>query len=62
MYDLLAGAFLIVLGLAMIQIARPRRGKAGWFARLEFFGELYVIAAIMCIVMGGIYIGHGLIG
>jgi hypothetical protein len=36
---------------AMIFFARPKNGKPTWVARFEFFGELYVVAAISSLVM-----------
>ena len=47
-----AGSFLFVVGLAMIFFARPKSGKTAWVARIEFFGELYIVAAISIIVVG----------
>jgi hypothetical protein len=47
-----AGSFLFVVGLAMIFFARPKSGKTAWVARIEFFGELYIVAAISIMALG----------
>ena len=47
-----AGSFLFVAGFAMIFFARPKSGKTTWVTRIEFFGELYTVAAVSIIVLG----------
>jgi hypothetical protein len=36
----------------MIFFARPKSGKTAWVARIEFFGELYIVAAISIMALG----------
>ena len=52
MFNIALGLLLVALTVAMLVVARPRDGAAGWFLKSWIVGQVYVMAALVSAVSG----------